>query len=425
MRIGYRKRTTAGDKTICLPLPAGIDYDTWILDAAGYRIYLDEQIAQHPERFPVGISDGYWLDGFVTSKRQQMKTRRILLKHSRDTYQIHPDTVMPYMIGRTEDVEKGLYLRRYGVPYEAIAHVLGMNAMYWYNATQALGRISIVGSMVKDPNRLPLDLAADEKHSWWLGQRIYIAVTVAMGCFLGVGLSATADTAGLSAAYGEFKAEAIAQQPDYQPATVNTAGWDATQQAWQRLFPQVTLILCFLHAVLGVQQRCRRHPDLFTTITDQLWRFYHSPSLKHFAQRLRRLREWTASTTLPDVMAQKLQRLFDHAPNFQQHFDFPNAHRTSNMADRLINFQDRILYNMQYFHGSMASARQALRAMAMLWNFHPYGRKTQAKPPFSQSPFEDLNGFRYHDHWLKNLLIAASMNGRNCGRPVLLKSMEN
>jgi hypothetical protein len=49
-----------------------------------------------------------------------------------------------------------------------------------------------------------LDLAADEKHSWWLGQRIYIAVTVAVGCFLGVGLAATADTAGLSTAYGEF-----------------------------------------------------------------------------------------------------------------------------------------------------------------------------------------------------------------------------
>jgi hypothetical protein len=111
---------------------------------------------------------------------------------------------MPYMIGRTEDVEKGLYLRRYGVPYKAIAHVLGMNAMYWYSATQALGRISIVGSTVKDPDHLPLDLAADEKHSWWLGQRIYIAVTVGVGCFLGVGLSATADTAGLSAAYGEF-----------------------------------------------------------------------------------------------------------------------------------------------------------------------------------------------------------------------------
>jgi hypothetical protein len=32
---------------------------------------------------------------------------------------------MPYMVGMTEEVEKGLYLRRYGVPYEGIAHVLG------------------------------------------------------------------------------------------------------------------------------------------------------------------------------------------------------------------------------------------------------------------------------------------------------------
>jgi hypothetical protein len=59
------------------------------------------------------------------------------------------------MIGMTEDVEKGLYLRRYGLPYEAIAHVLGHNAMYWYNATQALGRPSMVGATVKDPSSFP------------------------------------------------------------------------------------------------------------------------------------------------------------------------------------------------------------------------------------------------------------------------------
>jgi hypothetical protein len=62
---------------------------------------------------------------------------------------------MPYMIGYTEEVEKGLYLRRYGVPYEAIAHVVGHSAMYWYQATQALGRISIVGATVKDPSSFP------------------------------------------------------------------------------------------------------------------------------------------------------------------------------------------------------------------------------------------------------------------------------
>ena len=105
--------------------------------------------------FPPEIGEGYWLSGFVESKRQQIKTRRILFKANRQAYQIRPDTLMPYMIGTTEEVEKGLYLRRYGVPYEGIAHVLGHNPMYWYNATQALSRVSMVGSAVKDPDAFP------------------------------------------------------------------------------------------------------------------------------------------------------------------------------------------------------------------------------------------------------------------------------
>jgi hypothetical protein len=63
--------------------------------------------------------------------------------------------------------------------------------------------------------------------------------------------------------------------------------------------------------------------------------------------------------------------------------------------------------------------------MAMLWNFHPYGRKVQAQDPHSQSPFEDLHGFRDHDHWLRHLLIASALNGRHTGKPVLHKNMEN
>jgi hypothetical protein len=65
-------------------------------------------------------------------------------------------SLVPYMIGHAEAIKKGLSLRRYGVPYEAIACVLGHNAMY--NATQSLGRISIVGATVKDPSAFPPDL---------------------------------------------------------------------------------------------------------------------------------------------------------------------------------------------------------------------------------------------------------------------------
>jgi hypothetical protein len=65
----------------------------------------------------------------------------------------------------------------------------------------------------------------------------------------------------------------------------------------------------------------------------------------------------------------------------------------------------------------LASANQAVRAMALIWNFHPYCEKVQSRPPYSRSPFQDLNGFCYHEHWLRNLMIAASLNGRGTAKP--------
>ena len=150
-----KKRTIAGDKTICLPMSAETNYEKLVQDTAGYRVYLDQMIVHHPELFPVGIELGYSFHGFVESGKLHLTSRRIRLKSTGAAYQLRPDTVMPYMIGTTEEVEKGLYLRRYGVPYEGLAHVLGHNAMYWYNATQSLGRISIVGSPVKTPGVFP------------------------------------------------------------------------------------------------------------------------------------------------------------------------------------------------------------------------------------------------------------------------------
>ena len=56
-------------------------------------------------------------------------------------------------------------------------------------------------------------------------------------------------------------------------------------------------------------------------------------------------------------------------------FSYPQAYRTSNALDRLMNYQDRILYSIQYFHGHATSALLYLRSMAMIWNFHPYSTR--------------------------------------------------
>ncbi len=266
----------------------------------------------------------------------------------------------------------------------------------------------------------PPQLVADEKHSWWWGERVYISVTAAVGCFLGVGLAQSADAVALQQAYGEFQQEAQQLNSNYTPESVTTDGWDATQQAWQALFPKITIVLCFLHIVLGVQSVCRHTSEVFKVVTDKLWHLYHSLNRRQFAQRLRRLVEWTkqANNGLPDKAQQKLLSLPNKAAQLTVPFDLPQSYRTSNSVDRLMNYQDRILYAMQYFHGTLNAAKQGLRAMALLWNFHPYCRKVQTLQPHSMSPFEDLNGFRYHDNWLRNFLIASSLNGRGTGKPI-------
>jgi hypothetical protein len=147
--------TIPGDKTICLPIADEKEYSTLVKQTKAFRKYLDEQIKLHPELFPSEIAAGYRFHGFRTSAKLKMESRRIRLISNGEAYQLRPDFVMPYMIGKTEEVEKGLYLRRFGVPYEAIAYVMGKDPMYWYRASLALGRPSLVGTTVKDGEAIP------------------------------------------------------------------------------------------------------------------------------------------------------------------------------------------------------------------------------------------------------------------------------
>ncbi len=172
---------------------------------------------------------------------------------------------------------------------------------------------------------------ADEKHSWLIGERVYITVTAALGCFLGVALSPSASADDLAAGYGEFAAEAQAHHPGYQPETVNLDGWEGTQTAWQRLFPTVVVMRCFLHVVLGILQRCRSHKELYKALITALWGLFHSLNPAQFGQRLRRLLEWTAADAdVSDVLWEKLAKLETHAQNFKLTFTHPEAYRTSN-----------------------------------------------------------------------------------------------
>jgi hypothetical protein len=119
-----RKRGTAGDKSIYLPVNEDVNYDKLVNDREAYRKYLNEQIAKHPELFPVDIGEGYRFHGLVESSRQNLKIRRIYLPSSETAYQIRPDFVTPYMSETSEEAAKALYLRQHGLSYDGIAYVL-------------------------------------------------------------------------------------------------------------------------------------------------------------------------------------------------------------------------------------------------------------------------------------------------------------
>lgn len=402
-------------KTICIAFPSKEFYQTCMNDSKICREFLLKTFDQSPELFPPEIQNGFKFHGFSTSSKQDdFRMRRIRLKNEHEeAYQIRPSFMMPYMIAETDEVEKALYLRRWGVPFDGLAYVFGHDAMFWYRAYVSLGRHSVVSTTIKAPERLPEHVIADEKHTRHNAAKVYVATTVAHGCILGSSLASDAGATELTKAYGDFKEEAQELAPLYHPTTVNTDGWEATQQAWKSLFPSIRIILCFRHAFLKIKARCRRSKELLQHIGDKVWNAYHAPTLAQFSQRIRRLREWAHSHVQAGAAKEKVLELCQKASKWKMAFRHPGAYRTSNALDRLMNYQDRILYAMQYFHGTSESARLYVRSMALVWNFHPYGTKTLKHHPNRSSPFHDINGFVYHDNWLHNMLIAGSLGGCN------------
>ena len=352
-----------GYRTIRLPL-AESEYDRFLTDRSYAKDRLEELYEECAELFPEAFPWGYAFFGFTEpSITQQLLCRRIRLDQGRTVFTIAPAFVMPYMTGRTQDVDQALFLMRFHVPCWAIAHVFGHDAMYWYRLEQSLGRFSLVGTTVKPPEHLPKDLVADEKHSWLKGERVYIATTAAQDCIWGASVALSASQRALEKAYGVFASEAQALDAAYAPETVNTDGWQATQGAWKALFTHITVILCFLHAFLKIRDRATKTlGDTFAQVQKRVWKAYHAPSKRAFSQRLRRLREW-AQTALPDgVMKSHTLDLCGKRDQFSTIYDHPEAHRTSNMVDRLMKFLDRAFFNAQYFHGRPDSAESRVRA---------------------------------------------------------------
>ena len=375
-----------------------------------FREVLDGFIKLYPEVFPSEIGLGYLMKDIYHSKKLSIPIRRIEIAET--NYTIRPCFAMPYLTGFVDDVEKALFLRKFDVPFWALTYVFGKDAMYWYRLEESLGRNSIVGTTIKNPESLPKHLLADEKHSRIRGDKAYIATTVGNQCILGASVAKHAGEKSLTKAYGVFKQEAQCLDHDFCPETVNIDGWKATRNAWKNLFTSIVIISCFLHIFIKIRDRCsKKYKQLYLQVADKLWDCYKAENKRSFSQKIRRLHDWAVATAIPDVMSNPIKKVRDNLPDFARAYDFPGAHRTSNMIDRLMKSMDRHLFTICYFHGSITSAELNIRGWVLIYNFAPSNPLTVKKHKGLKSPAERINKFCYHENWLKNLLISASLGG--------------
>jgi len=268
------KSAHRNNRTICLPFSQE-EYNVTINDASDFRICIDKQIELFPELFPAQITKGYLMKDIYYSKKQSVPVRRIEIAGI--PYTIRPSFLMPYMTGIVNEIEKALFMRKFNVPFWALSYAFGKDPMYWYRIEQSIGRNSIVGTTIRNADDIPEHLGADEKHTWILGDKVYVATTVGNECILGASIAKDAGEQSLQDRYQVFKDEAQCLHPAYSPTTVNMDGWQATRNAWKFLFSSVVIICCFLHVFIKIRDRAKRkYKDIFDEAASKLWDCYHA-----------------------------------------------------------------------------------------------------------------------------------------------------
>jgi hypothetical protein len=96
-----------GQKTLCIPCSPE-EYQQVVGDPERFRSFLGRHIGATPELFPPEIGRGYRMKDLYRSRKTGWALRRIELRDLQ-CYLVRPCFLMPYLSGRTEDVQAPLF----------------------------------------------------------------------------------------------------------------------------------------------------------------------------------------------------------------------------------------------------------------------------------------------------------------------------
>ncbi len=201
-----------------------------------------------------------------------------------------------------------------------------------------------------------------------------------------------------------------AQLPEHLVADEHHADW-AGQKGY---IPLITVVLCFLHGFLKIRDRCRKACELHRRV----WDVYRAATAEEFRRLMNELQQWCGTQTWTASVHEMLTKLWNKTESYVVAYSHQGCHRTSNAVDRPMNRLCRLMYANRGLHGHQGSSELRLRGWALLLNFRPYAPRSN-QPRAHDSPAHRLNGKRYHEHWLHNLMASTSLMGFRNREPAI------
>ena len=156
------------------------------------------------------------------------------------------------------------------------------------------------------------------------------------------------------------------RRPRVRPRDSRRRRLASTRNAFQTLFPLITVVLCFLHGFLKIRDGCRKARELHRRV----WDVYRAATAEEFRRLMNEFQQWCATQTWTASVHEMLTKLWNKTEFYVPPLH-PGCHRTSNAVDRPMNRLCRLMYANRGLHGHQGSSELRLRGWALLLNFRP------------------------------------------------------
>jgi hypothetical protein len=327
-------------------------------------------------------------------------------------FTVLPHFVLRYRQMRPEVARDALLAMHGGLSLEWCAVLYHLSPMALYRLVCALGQQSLVPVLTRCGLPLPIYFLADEKHSRWLAEKVYLPTIVSGRVLWHLGYTEEANAAAFTQSYGEFQRVASHQEPSYQVKGVLIDGFDSTAKSLRTLFPRARLGNCLRHALHKLPGKLTAIPSAMRqTLRSQfhtlLSRARQRKSLRVFAlgQRLRHFVDHIARTAGAATGERVRRWVQDKKAGWYAVLADPQMPVTSTLLDQAHNAIERKLFAMKGFHHPGGNQQAFLTGLAHLYNLVPYQRRAQHA---GQCGVEVEGGTVPTRDWFLNLQILTS-----------------